>query len=40
MSFNTPQELIAAIKQGEMVILLDDEDRENEGDIVIQDQGL
>jgi 3,4-dihydroxy 2-butanone 4-phosphate synthase/GTP cyclohydrolase II len=35
MSFNTPQELIAAIKQGEMVILLDDEDRENEGDIVM-----
>ncbi len=35
MPFNTPPELIEAIKQGEMVILLDDEDRENEGDLVM-----
>ena len=35
MTFNTPPELIEAIKQGEMVILLDDEDRENEGDLVM-----
>ena len=35
MTFNTPTELIEAIKQGEMVILLDDEDRENEGDLVM-----
>lgn len=28
-------EIIAAIKAGEMVVLIDDEDRENEGDLVI-----
>lgn len=32
---NTTQELIDAIQQGEMIVLLDDEDRENEGDVVI-----
>lgn len=32
---NTTQEIIDAIKAGEMVILMDDEDRENEGDLVI-----
>ena len=35
MEFNTPQELIEEIKQGHMVVLLDDEDRENEGDLVM-----
>ena len=35
MTFNTPPELIEAIKNGEMVVLLDDEDRENEGDLVM-----
>lgn len=35
MAFNTPEELIEEIKQGRMVVLLDDEDRENEGDLVI-----
>lgn len=32
---NTIQELIEDIKMGKMVILVDDEDRENEGDIVM-----
>lgn len=35
MSFATSQELIAAIKRGEMVIVVDDEDRENEGDLIV-----
>ena len=35
MALNTAQELIADIRAGKMVVLLDDEDRENEGDIVI-----
>ncbi len=30
-----PEEAIAAIKQGHMLILVDDEDRENEGDLTI-----
>jgi 3,4-dihydroxy 2-butanone 4-phosphate synthase / GTP cyclohydrolase II len=34
-TFNTTEELIADIKAGKMVILLDDEDRENEGDLVM-----
>jgi 3,4-dihydroxy 2-butanone 4-phosphate synthase / GTP cyclohydrolase II len=32
---NSPEEIIAAIKAGEMVVLMDDEDRENEGDLVM-----
>lgn len=35
MAFNSTQEIIADIKAGKMVILMDDEDRENEGDIVM-----
>lgn len=35
MTFNTIQEAVADIKQGKMVILIDDEDRENEGDLVL-----
>ncbi|MGB0732626.1 MAG: bifunctional 3,4-dihydroxy-2-butanone-4-phosphate synthase/GTP cyclohydrolase II [Pontibacterium sp.] len=35
MKLNTTEELIEDIRQGKMVILMDDEDRENEGDIVI-----
>ena len=31
MAFNTTQEIIEDIRQGKMVILMDDEDRENEG---------
>jgi 3,4-dihydroxy 2-butanone 4-phosphate synthase/GTP cyclohydrolase II len=34
MKFNTVEELIQDIAVGKMVILLDDEDRENEGDLV------
>src|SRR5687767_10579764 len=35
MAFNTIEELIEDLKNGKMVILVDDEDRENEGDIVL-----
>ncbi|MEE4297883.1 MAG: bifunctional 3,4-dihydroxy-2-butanone-4-phosphate synthase/GTP cyclohydrolase II [Pseudomonadales bacterium] len=35
MSFSTVDELIAEIRDGRMIVLLDDEDRENEGDLVM-----
>ncbi len=35
MELNTVEELVEDIRQGKMVILMDDEDRENEGDLVI-----
>ena len=35
MEFNSAKELIKEIKEGRMVVLLDDEDRENEGDLVM-----
>jgi len=35
MPLNTTAELIEEIRQGRMVILVDDEDRENEGDLVM-----
>lgn len=35
MKFNTVPEIVADIKLGKMVILIDDEDRENEGDLII-----
>ncbi|MBB6520827.1 bifunctional 3,4-dihydroxy-2-butanone-4-phosphate synthase/GTP cyclohydrolase II [Pseudoteredinibacter isoporae] len=35
MQLNTVEELIDDIRQGKMVILMDDEDRENEGDLII-----
>ncbi len=35
MPFNAIEETIAAIKRGEIIILVDDEDRENEGDLMI-----
>lgn len=35
MRLNTTEELIEDIRQGKMVILMDDEDRENEGDLVM-----
>ncbi|MDY6890153.1 MAG: bifunctional 3,4-dihydroxy-2-butanone-4-phosphate synthase/GTP cyclohydrolase II [Pseudomonadota bacterium] len=38
MQLNTTEELIEEIRQGRMVILMDDEDRENEGDLVIAAQ--
>ena len=33
--FNTIEEALTAIRQGEMVMVVDDDDRENEGDLVI-----
>lgn len=35
MSLNTTEEIIEDIRAGRMVILMDDEDRENEGDLVM-----
>ena len=35
MALNTIEEIIQDIRLGKMVILMDDEDRENEGDIVM-----
>ena len=34
-TFNTIEEAIAAIKAGKMVLVTDDEDRENEGDLIM-----
>jgi 3,4-dihydroxy-2-butanone 4-phosphate synthase len=33
--FSPIEEIIAAIGRGEMVIMVDDEDRENEGDLIL-----
>jgi len=38
MHLSTTEELIADIRAGKMVILMDDEDRENEGDLIIAAQ--
>jgi 3,4-dihydroxy 2-butanone 4-phosphate synthase/GTP cyclohydrolase II len=35
MSLNSIQEIVADLKAGRMVILVDEEDRENEGDLVM-----
>jgi len=35
MSLNTIEEILEDLKQGKMVIVVDDEDRENEGDLVM-----
>ncbi len=35
MAFATPEEIIEEIKNGRMVIMMDDEDRENEGDLIM-----
>ncbi|MEO7917140.1 MAG: 3,4-dihydroxy-2-butanone-4-phosphate synthase [Dokdonella sp.] len=35
MSFNTIPEILADIRAGRMVVILDDEDRENEGDLIM-----
>ncbi|WP_425801625.1 bifunctional 3,4-dihydroxy-2-butanone-4-phosphate synthase/GTP cyclohydrolase II [Desulfitobacterium sp. Sab5] len=35
MGFNTVEEAIEEIKQGRMIVVVDDEDRENEGDLVL-----
>jgi 3,4-dihydroxy 2-butanone 4-phosphate synthase/GTP cyclohydrolase II len=33
--FDTTEEIVAAVRAGEMVVILDDEERENEGDLVM-----
>jgi 3,4-dihydroxy 2-butanone 4-phosphate synthase/GTP cyclohydrolase II len=35
MALNTTEEIIEDLRQGKMVIIMDDEDRENEGDLVV-----
>ncbi|WP_347357726.1 3,4-dihydroxy-2-butanone-4-phosphate synthase, partial [Bdellovibrio sp.] len=35
MEFNTIPEIIEDVRNGKMVILVDDEDRENEGDLIL-----
>ena len=35
MPFNTIQEVVEDLRQGKMIILVDDANRENEGDITI-----
>ena len=35
MSLNTTEEIIEDLRQGKMVVILDDEDRENEGDLLM-----
>jgi 3,4-dihydroxy 2-butanone 4-phosphate synthase/GTP cyclohydrolase II len=35
MAFNTTEEILDDLRQGRMVIILDDEDRENEGDLLM-----
>jgi 3,4-dihydroxy 2-butanone 4-phosphate synthase / GTP cyclohydrolase II len=35
MSLNTTEEIIEDLKQGKMVVIMDDEDRENEGDLLM-----
>lgn len=35
MHFNTIEEILADFKQGKMIVVVDDEDRENEGDLVM-----
>lgn len=35
MTLNTTEELIEDIRQGKMVVIMDDEDRENEGDLIM-----
>ena len=34
-SLNTTDEILADIRQGRMVVIMDDEDRENEGDLIM-----
>ena len=40
MALNSTKELIEDIRQGKMVILMDDEDRENEGDFIMAAQNV
>ncbi|MDQ6648492.1 MAG: 3,4-dihydroxy-2-butanone-4-phosphate synthase, partial [Pseudomonadota bacterium] len=38
MSFNTIPDILDDIRAGRMVVILDDEDRENEGDLIMASQ--
>ena len=40
MLFDTTEDIIDAYRRGEMVVLVDDEDRENEGDLMIAAQHI
>ena len=35
MSLNTIEDILEDLRQGKMVIIMDDEDRENEGDLLM-----
>ena len=35
MKLNTTEEIIEDLRQGKMVVIMDDEDRENEGDLIM-----
>jgi 3,4-dihydroxy 2-butanone 4-phosphate synthase/GTP cyclohydrolase II len=35
MNLNSTKEIVADLKAGKMVVIMDDEDRENEGDILM-----
>jgi 3,4-dihydroxy 2-butanone 4-phosphate synthase/GTP cyclohydrolase II len=40
MSIAPIEEIIAAVERGEMVIMVDDEDRENEGDLIVSAESI
>ena len=39
MQFNTIEEALEDLRAGRMIVVVDDEDRENEGDVVLAAQG-
>ena len=40
MALNTTEEIIEDLRQGKMVIIMDDEDRENEGDLIMASEKI
>ena len=40
MALNSSEEIINDIRLGKMVILMDDEDRENEGDLIMASEHI
>ena len=40
LQLNTIEEAIEAIKAGQVIIVVDDEDRENEGDFICAAEGI
>ncbi len=40
MELNSTEEILADLRAGRMVVIMDDEDRENEGDLVMAAQGV